>query len=195
MMNGILVALGFTGAWTLHFLWKTVAQLFTTTPTAGVHFSPKGGCTEAVVAELQRARHEIQVLAYSFTARPITDALIAAHQRGVRVQIVLDHSNEKEPYTDLPHLLEKGLKPLIDDKHAIAHNKVMVIDSRTIITGSFNFTHQAELENAENMLILKGHPELVQQYRKNFEAHQSHARAVGHVATPAAGDGRHRRVA
>ena len=138
------------------------------------------------------------MLAYSFTARPITEALVDASRRGVRVEIILDHSNEKEPYTDLPLLLEKGLKPLIDDKHAIAHNKVMVIDGRTIVTGSFNFTHQAELENAENMMILKGHPELIEQYRGNFEEHKAHARAVGTVAGkphPQAGAAQHRRAA
>jgi phosphatidylserine/phosphatidylglycerophosphate/cardiolipin synthase-like enzyme len=185
MMTWLLLATGFTGAWTLHFFWKMVVQLFVSPAKADVHFSPKGGCTEAIVAELQRARREVLVLAYSFTARPITDALIDARQRGLRVEIILDHSNEKEPHTDLPHLLEKGLKPLIDDHHAIAHNKIMLIDGRTIITGSFNFTHQAELENAENMLILKGHPELVQQYRRNFEVHKGHARAVSTVAATA----------
>jgi phosphatidylserine/phosphatidylglycerophosphate/cardiolipin synthase-like enzyme len=198
LMAWLLVATGFTGALTLRFLWNMLVRWFVTPPTAGVHFSPKGGCTEAVVGELRKARREILVLAYSFTSKPITEALIDAHRRGVKVDIVLDHSNEKEPHTDLPVLLEHGPKPLIDDRHAIAHNKVMLIDGRTIVTGSFNFTHQAELENAENMLILKGHPELVNQYRANFEAHKEHARQVNAVAgtVPAAkAEPQHRRVA
>ncbi len=188
-MEWVLLATGFTGAWTLRFLWNMLVKLFTTPPTQAVHFSPKGGCTEAIVRELCLARREILVLAYSFTSRAITDALVEAHRRGVRVEIVLDHSNEKEEYTDLPHLLEQGLKPLIDSKHAIAHNKIMLIDNRTIITGSFNFTHQAEQENAENMLILRGHPELAQQYRENFQVHKEHSRAVGQVAAAASARG------
>lgn len=185
MMPWVLLATGFTGAWTLRFLWKMLVQLFVTPPTAVVFFSPKGGCTEAVLAQLRRARREILVLAYSFTSRPITDALIEAHRRGVRVEIVLDHSNEKEAYTDLPHLLQSGIKPLIDSHHAIAHNKIMVIDRRTIITGSFNFTHQAEHENAENLLIFQGQPELALRYRQNFIDHKAHARAVAAVAASA----------
>jgi phosphatidylserine/phosphatidylglycerophosphate/cardiolipin synthase-like enzyme len=179
------LATGFTGAWTLRFLWKMLVNLVVTKPTTTVFFSPKGGCTEAVVAQLSRARREILVLAYSFTSRPITEALIEANRRGVHVEIILDHSNEKEAYTDLPHLLENRLKPLIDSHHAIAHNKIMVVDRRTIITGSFNFTHQAEQENAENLLIIQGQPELAQQYRQNFFNHKEHARAVEQVAATA----------
>ncbi len=186
MMPWVLLATGFTGAWTLRFLGRMLVRLFVTPPTTAVFFSPKGGCTEAVLAQLRRARREILVLAYSFTSRPITEALIDAHRRGVKVQIILDHSNEKEAYTDLPHLIQSGLKPLIDSHHAIAHNKIMVIDRRTIITGSFNFTHQAEQENAENLLILQGHPELALRYRQNFFDHQAHARPVGEMAASGA---------
>jgi len=187
MMTWVLLATGFTGAWTVRFFWAVLAQWFVTPATTAVHFSPRGGCTEAIVAELRKARREILVLAYSFTSRPITEALIEAHGRGVRVEIVLDHSNEREQYTALPHLLEQGLKPLIDAHHAIAHNKVILIDGRTILTGSFNFTHQAEQENAENLLILKGHPELVRDYRHNFEEHRSHAQPASQDAHPVAG--------
>ena len=72
--------------------------------------------------------------------------------------------------------IEAGLKPLVDPHHAIAHNKVMVIDGHTVITGSFNFTNQAEHENAENLLVLKHYPDLVAAYRQNFAAHKAHAR-------------------
>ena len=51
-----------------------------------------------------------------------------------------------------------AIQPLIDDKHAIAHSKVMVIDSATIITGSFNFTKAAEEKNAENLLMITDAP-------------------------------------
>ena len=185
-MEWLLIATGFTGALTLLYLCRTVYHSFVTPPGVAVHFSPKGGCTEAVVAEVKRARRDVQVLAYSFTSRPIAQALVEAKLRGVRVEIVLDHSNEKEAYSDLQFFLEQGLTPLVDPHHAIAHNKVMLIDGTTVITGSFNFTHQAEAENAENLLILKGHPELVASYRKDIQLHKSHARSPQVKAAPAA---------
>ena len=174
LMTWLLIGTGFTGALTLVHVLRKVTHYFITPPSLAVHFSPKGGCLDAVVRELQHARREVLVQAYSFTAEPIALALVEAKKRGVEVCILLDRSNEQESYSDLRILLDHGLAPLIDAHHPIAHNKVMVIDKRVVITGSFNFTNQAEAENAENLLVIKGHPELVQAYRQNFETHKAH---------------------
>lgn len=175
LMESLLIATGFMGALTLIFLVRAIHRRMGTPLSVGVHYSPKGGCTEAVVQELQKARHEILVQAYSFTSKPIAQALVDAKSRGVHVEIILDRSNEQGTYSELTDLLGKGITPLIDSQHAIAHNKIMILDGRTLITGSFNFTHQAEAENAENLLIIKGHPELVRAYRKNFTDHKAHS--------------------
>ncbi len=68
----------------------------------------------------------------------------------------------------------RGGIALIDSKHAIAHNKVMVIDGKTLITGSFNFTKAAEEKNAEILLILDN-AELVNVYMDNWEKHKKHS--------------------
>ncbi len=166
-MDGLMAATGFFGALTLMYLLNRLFRAWFPAPSATCHFSPKGGCTEAVVQELKNARREVLVLGYSFTSRPISQGpSLDAKLRGLHVEVVLDHSNEKEEHTELTFLIEQGLAPLIDPVHAIpAHNKVMVIDHRTLITGSFNFTNQAENENAENLLILKHYPALVAAYR------------------------------
>ena len=175
-MDWLLIATGFTGALTLLYLLRTAYHAWFTPPSLEPHFSPKGGCTDAIVREIGQARHEVLVLAYSFTARPIAQALVDAKLRGVHVDVVLDHSHEREAHSDLHFFLEQGLVPLIDAQHAIAHNKVMIIDGHTLLTGSFNFTHHAETENAENLLVIKGHPDLVRAYRRNFAGHREHAR-------------------
>ena len=148
-------------------------------PTAAVFFSPRGGCEKALVAELATARHELLVMAYSFTNVEVARAIIAAAGRGVSVAVLLDRSNEAESRSEIGDLKEHKIDLRIDAEHAIAHNKVMVIDGRTVITGSFNFTKQAEHENAENLLILRDHRELAIRYRDNFFAHRSHCRAPG----------------
>jgi phosphatidylserine/phosphatidylglycerophosphate/cardiolipin synthase-like enzyme len=175
-MDGLLLATGFTGAFTLLFLVRKLYRLVTIPPSITSHYSPHGGCTEVIVRELSSARREILVLAYSFTSREISQALIDAKMRGVHVQIILDHSNEKELHTELHFMIEQGLAPLIDAEHAIAHNKVMIIDGHKVLTGSFNFTNQAERENAENLLVLEGQRELAQRYHANFLVHKGHAR-------------------
>lgn len=172
----IQITTGFTGAMSLVYAWRWLGRAIGKILHVSVYFSPKGGCQEAVVREVTRARREILVQAYSFTSKQICDALIEAKKRGVSVLILLDKSNEVERYSDLHVLVEQKLDPLIDAEHPIAHNKVMLIDRKTVITGSFNFTHQAEGENAENLLIIKGHPELANQYRVNFMKHKDHCR-------------------
>jgi phosphatidylserine/phosphatidylglycerophosphate/cardiolipin synthase-like enzyme len=177
-MDWLMLATGFTGALTLAHLARVVWRRLVEPPSVAAHFSPRGGCTDVVLAALQAARHEVLVLAYSFTSRPIAEALVEAHRRGVKVEVVLDKSNETEDHTDMHFLAENGLAPLIDHEHAIAHNKVMLIDRRVLLTGSFNFTHQAEHENAENLLVLAGHADLIRAYHDNFTHHKEHARAA-----------------
>ena len=103
-------------------------------------------------------------------------ALVEAKKQGLAVEIVLDKSNEVERYSDLHIFLENGIDVKIDHDHAIAHNKIIIIDKKTLITGSYNFTNQAENENAENVLIIKGDPELINRYRENFFKHRDHAK-------------------
>ena len=61
----------------------------------------------------------------------------------------------------------------IDTVHAIAHNKVIIVDKETVITGSFNFTRAAEEKNAENLLIIRSN-ELAYAYIQNWENHKRH---------------------
>ncbi len=145
-------------------------------PTVQVYFSPKGGCTEAVVEELRGAQKTVRVQAYSFTSKDIAAALRDAKRRGVDVEVVLDKSNETAQYSAATFTANAGIPTYIDAEHAIAHNKIMVIDGETVITGSFNFTKAAENRNAENLLIIKNAPDLVRQYEQNYEEHRAHSR-------------------
>lgn len=143
-------------------------------PAWEVRFSPKGGCTEAVVEALGRARTSVLVQAYSFTSAPIAKALVEAHRRGVKVEVILDRSQRTEKYSSADFILHQGIPTSIDDQHAIAHNKVMVIDGTTVITGSFNFTRAAEEHNAENLLVLQD-ASLADQYAGNWRIHARHS--------------------
>jgi phosphatidylserine/phosphatidylglycerophosphate/cardiolipin synthase-like enzyme len=120
-----------------------------------VYFSPNGGTTQAIIKEISDAKSEILIQAYSFTSTPIAKALVDAHKRGVKVESILDKSQRKAQYTSATFLANMRVPTFIDDKHAIAHNKIMIIDKATVITGSFNFTKAAEEKNAENLLIIK----------------------------------------
>ena len=142
--------------------------------TLAVYFSPKGGATDAIVQELDNAKTSILVQAYSFTSAPIAKALVAAHERGVKVEILLDKSHLTERYTNAPFLAKSGIPVKIDSAHAIAHNKVMIIDGEKVITGSFNFTKAAEDKNAENLLVIRDKI-LAEKFTKNRQEHAGHS--------------------
>ena len=147
-------------------------------PLCAVFFSPHGGCTEEVVKELAAARERVLVQAYSFTSQPIARALAEAHRRGVQVEVILDKSQRRERYAAAALLARAGVPVEIDAAHAIAHNKVMVIDSETVLTGSFNFTESAEDRNAENLLVIHDQA-IAAQYEKNWQVHRAHSQAYG----------------
>jgi len=141
---------------------------------AQIYFSPKGGCTEAIVKEIGHAKTEILIQAYSFTSAPIAKALVNAHKRGIKIEAILDKSNVTGQYSSATYLYNNNIPVFIDSIHAIAHNKVIIIDKGTVITGSFNFTKAAENNNAENLLILKNE-ELAKNYIENWNRHKEHS--------------------
>ena len=143
-------------------------------PPIDVYFSPKGGAAEAVVRALDAARQTVYVQAYSFTNKDILEALVNAHQRGVAVQVILDKSNLTDQYTGADFVAHHGIPVLIDARHEIAHNKIMIIDEETVITGSFNFTGQAEEHNAENLLVIHDHG-VAETYLANWHGHEAHS--------------------
>jgi len=143
-------------------------------PSWSVYFSPNGGCTQAIIREIDQAKREILVQAYSFTSSPIAKALLEAHKRGVRVQVILDKSQHTEKYSSADFLANSGIPTRIDPAHAVAHNKVMIIDGETVITGSFNFTKAAEEKNAENLLVIHDKV-LASKYADNWLKHAEHS--------------------
>src|SRR5437016_3898136 len=129
-LDWLILATGFVGGLTAVFYLRKLHRWLVKPPSVEVRFSPKGGCTDLLVRVIKSARREILVQGYSFTADPITYGLIEARKRGVEVEILLDRSNDQDPHSDLHIFLDQGLKPLIDAKHAIAHNKIMIVDRK-----------------------------------------------------------------
>ncbi len=142
-----------------------------------VGFTPPAGVSQHLVQHIDQSRSEVLVQAYGFTHNAIAQALVRAHQRGVKVTVLLDEKSESTNRYVISVLRNAGIALLHDGAHAIAHNKVMVMDAQVVVTGSFNFTNSAETRNAENLLILRS-PSLAQSYRQNWLMHQQHARPL-----------------
>lgn len=131
--------------------------------------APGGNCTDLIVNTIESAKKTVNVQAYIFTSVPILKALADDVSRGIAVNVLLDKDNVSSQYSVTNFLQSHDIPFLIDYKPAIAHNKVMIIDGNTVITGSFNFTKAAQNNNAENVLIISGNPNLAQAYQQNFD--------------------------
>jgi len=146
----------------------------------GVYFTPPVGAAAGVVKAIDASEREVLVQAYSFTHNGIAQALLRAHRRGVSVRVLLDEKSHAGNHYVIDLLSREGVSLRGDGKHAIAHNKVMVIDDAVVVTGSFNFTNAAETRNAENLLILKSN-ELAAAYKTQWQLHWDHGNPVEKV--------------
>lgn len=140
--------------------------------TSGNHSAPGGDCAALVVNEIGRAQRTLLVQAYNFSEPSIIAAIIDARRRGVDVTVILDKTSPRARGEGADDVAAAGIPVFVDNKPKIAHNKVMVIDGATVITGSFNFTISAQCCNAENLLVLRS-PELASAYAANFMRRQA----------------------
>ena len=90
--------------------------------------------------------------------------------------VVLDAAQASERREQVLNLVHAGVPVFVDAMHGVADNRVVLIDDRTLITGSFNFTEAAE-GNAENVLVIHDQPQIQSSYEENFRVHLGHSRA------------------
>jgi len=132
-----------------------------------VCFTPPSGCGSLIAIEISKAVESIYVQAYGFTSSQIAEELVKAHDIGVKVRVLLDKSNLSSRYSKMREIEEAGIDVGIDRVSGIAHNKVMIIDHKKVITGPFNFTANADKNNAENVLILEDYM-VAENYLQNW---------------------------
>jgi phosphatidylserine/phosphatidylglycerophosphate/cardiolipin synthase-like enzyme len=141
-------------------------------------FSPKGGCTDAIVKQIGLAAKTIDIMMYSFSSRPIIQALDKAKERGVTVRVLLDKGQETQKYAKGRYLAARGIAVKYDTGRGLMHNKVGIFDGQVMFTGSFNWTAQAEKNNAENLLLIDD-PGLIKQYQARFDQLWTTGQAAG----------------
>jgi len=133
-----------------------------------VHFSPKGGCQEAIVGQIDNAQKTIDIAMYYLTSREIAQALVRAKDRGVQIRILLDKSQETQKYSKSRYLIKRGFAVKYHTGYGLMHNKYAVIDNAVLITGSFNWTPTADQKNEENLIVITD-PGVVKKFAERFE--------------------------
>lgn len=137
--------------------------------TVQPHFSAGQGIEWIIECEIDNAGKRIDAAVYTFTSRPLAQALVDAQKRGVRVRVILDPSNASGSYSKAAYLVKNGIEVRTEKGAGLMHHKFALLDDSVLITGSFNWTASAEAENDENILLLKGFPATCRSYSREFE--------------------------
>jgi phosphatidylserine/phosphatidylglycerophosphate/cardiolipin synthase-like enzyme len=130
-------------------------------------FSPREPVEPQINAFVSQAEHSIEFLAFSFTSDALGDLLIAQAAAGVQVRGVFEGRNANGLGSEYGRLKALGLAVYTDGNCYTMHHKVIIIDSRIVITGSYNYSVRAEQTNDENTLIIADQA-IAQAYREEF---------------------------
>lgn len=138
-------------------------------------FAPEDGVMERVLEIVSSASESIRFLAFSFTDERLGATMLERARAGVLVEGVFEGQGAVSEYSRFSAMQEAGLNVWRDGGPAVMHHKVVIIDSRTVILGSFNLTASADSSNDENLIIVDT-PEIAAHYSREFERIISRAR-------------------
>jgi phosphatidylserine/phosphatidylglycerophosphate/cardiolipin synthase-like enzyme len=117
-------------------------------------FSPDDGVAARLIQLIEGAQSRVDFLAFTFTSDPLAEALLRAAERGVTVRGVIERDQVEAAGTDYDRMRQAGIDVRLDSTPGTMHHKLLLIDGRVLVTGSYNFTRSAEESNDENVVIL-----------------------------------------
>lgn len=137
-------------------------------------FTPGDDIAGIIRERIGKAKQTVQVQAYLLTDRTIATALIAACRRGLEVEVIGDAAQfESGGLPWLAALQRAGARTYLNTSNAASHNKILILDGATVITGSYNFTQAAQSKNAENVVIISRSPGVTRRFVENFETQRN----------------------
>lgn len=133
-----------------------------------VCFSPKGNCKNNIIKLIDITEHTLRIAIFSLTSKEIADAIISAKKRTVDVKIIMDNDQTESNYSQFKYLSENKIPIQIDTSSSYMHDKYIVSDDKYVLTGSYNFSKNAEYSNFENMMIVNDEIAITG-YTKDFD--------------------------
>lgn len=126
-------------------------------------------CEKKLVDLIESASEYIDVSVYAINNKPLTDALIAAHRRGVRLRVLTDRTQAAGPSSRVWDLIDAGVPLRVHSHKKIMHTKVGIYDGRSVSSGSLNWTEPAVHKNEEVCDIFVDDPDYAAQHQKLFD--------------------------
>lgn len=132
------------------------------------YFSPANDILSSLLKEVGSAKKSIHFMAFSFTQDVLGSAMRDRFESGIDVRGVFEERQISQ-YSEYEGMQAAGMSVIQDRNKGTMHHKVIVIDRETVITGSYNFSQNAEARNSENLLIIKGNPDIAEAYLAEFD--------------------------
>lgn len=128
-------------------------RLYFTRPETGGHRFTSQNPERGIISLIRSSRVSVRGAFYDLSTESVIKELIAAMNRGVKVQLVLDDSKFSTPSVE--RLMRAGASVHHDGRSALMHNKFLVVDGRVLWTGSYNVTDNGATRNNNNSLEIR----------------------------------------
>lgn len=131
------------------------------------YFAPEDNIEKIINSRLKKAKKSIRFMAFSFTSDTIGETMISKFRKGVTVEGVFEKRGTGSQHSEYTKMMIEGIPVVKDRNRRIMHHKVIIIDDTLVITGSFNFSENANRKNDENILIIES-AEIAAKYTEEF---------------------------
>jgi hypothetical protein len=171
----MLVATGFTGALSARFVFDLLAKKAGFGSKTSIHLAPAGGASSVLAGLIAKARKEVLMIIPAPRARQVVESLINACKKGVHVELLIDPAAPKVCPGECEMLRQAGATLLFDPEHSPIVGTQLLIDHKTVALGAIRSGAPGEPDGLDNLTVLKGQPEEVNQFRDFFTTHKGHA--------------------
>lgn len=115
-----------------------------------------GDALRALIHTLHSAQDTLKIAMFTWTHPELTDAVIAAHNRGVKVTTVIDGNQGNVTGAQVVQRLRTaGVPTYLSQGKGLLHYKMAIIDDAVLVIGSANWTRSACTKNDDCFLILQ----------------------------------------
>jgi len=132
------------------------------------YFSPGDACRDVIMNQIRGAAKQVNICVFTISDDLISDSIIEAHERGIKVHIVTDDDKSEDVGSDIERIARAGVPIKMDKTRDHMHHKFMVVDESGLITGSYNWTRSAAKYNHENILLTH-EPGVIRSFMKEFD--------------------------
>lgn len=168
--QGATLPLGHLLDW-LEDVLKVIEPVHKPAPlTAGqskAFFSPGPDCLNRIIFRIKNCRRTADLCVFTITDDRISEPILAAHGRGVKVRVLTDNEKAEDTGSDIERFTSAGIEVRIDRTPCHLHHKFAIFDGQYLINGSYNWTRSAAEQNCEN-IVEESDPKLIAQFQAEF---------------------------